>query len=196
MTKINWHEFTQENIGQWPKSVKVSVLLALGIFILAAGYWLIIHGRFTTYQQLLQEEMNLKATFETKQRQASSLADYRQQSRILHDNFTIMLKQLPENNEMPGLLPDISNAAVAAGLKVALFSPQPDVVHDFYVVLPIKISLVGSYSQLAAFLRQIATMNLLLTVQDFNVERSFSSEHGRDELVMNLTIQTYRYHPS
>ena len=61
-------------------------------------------------------------------------------------------KQVPAKNEMPGLLEEISKTGTSVGLKFELFAPQPEVKHDFYYELPIKISVIGTFMQLAEFM--------------------------------------------
>ena len=52
-----------------------------------------------------------------------------------------MLRQLPEETEVPSLLVDISQTGLAAGLEEKLFQPAQEVRKDFYAELPIKIRL-------------------------------------------------------
>lgn len=97
---------------------------------------------------------------------------------------------------MPGLLEEISKTGVASGLRFDLFAPQPEVVHDFYVELPIKIAVVGTYFQLAMFISRVAQMNRIVTLHDFTIEGVSSKDQkavSGDELVMNITAKIYRY---
>lgn len=97
---------------------------------------------------------------------------------------------------MPGLLEDISKTGVASGLKFELFAPQPEVVHEFYVERPIKISVVGTYFQLAMFISRVAEMSRIVTLHDFSIAGLSSKDNkvvSEDELVMNITAKIYRY---
>lgn len=196
MNSINLNELTLENVGQWPFWVKLGVLLGVSVLIIALGYWLIIQDSFAQYDRLTAQEVTLKADFENKQRKVFNLAEYRAQLQVLGDRFASILKQLPAKNEMPGLLEEISKTGVASGLKFELFAPQSELPHDFYVELPIKISVVGNYFQLAEFLSRVAEMNRIVTLHDFSVEGVSSKDQkvvSEDELVMNITAKIYRY---
>lgn len=196
MTQLNLNELTLENVGQWPILVKIGVLLGISLLIIALGYWLIIQDSFAKYDRLKAQEKILKADFENKQHQVFNLAEYRLQLQIMTENFASMLKQLPAKNEMPGLLEEISKTGVASGLKFELFAPQSEVTHDFYVELPIKISVVGNYFQLAEFLSRVAEMNRIVTLHEFSIEGVSSKDHkviSADELVMSITAKIYRY---
>lgn len=196
MNKIHLSELTLENVGRWPILVKIGGLLGVCLFIMICGYWYIIRVNFAKYNHLKAQEMTLKTVFENKQRQIVNLEAYRQQLKVLNEQFAAMLKQLSAKNEMPGLLEEISKTGVATGLKFELFAPQPELKHDFYVELPIQISMVGSYFQLAVFLSRIAEMNQIVTLHDFSIERVSPKENqviSADELVMNITAKIYRY---
>ncbi|MGL5742583.1 MAG: type 4a pilus biogenesis protein PilO [Legionella sp.] len=196
MNNINLNELTLDNVGQWPLIVKISVLLGVSVFIIALGYWLIIQDNFTQFNTLKAKEETLKTDFENKQRQLYNLPAYREQLQVMTERFALMLKELPEKNEMPGLLEEVSKTGVTSGLRFELFAPQPEVVHDFYIELPIKVSVVGTYFQLAMFISLLAELNRIVTLHDFNLEGVASKDHkvvSDDALIMSITAKIYRY---
>lgn len=152
--------------------------------------------KFEQYESLKQQEAPLKARFELKQHQASNLHAYQNQMKIMQERFGHMLKQLPAQNEMPGLLEDISKTGVASGLTFELFAPLPEVSHDFYIELPIKIAVVGHYHQLAVFVSRVAQMKRIVTIHDFVIEPVASEQRKNEtgnQLVMKMTAKIYRY---
>lgn len=193
---MNLNELTLDNLGQWPTPVKFGVILGVSALIVFLGYWLIAKGNFEQFESLENQEVTLKADFETKQRQAANLQAYRNQLVQMNERFGAMLKQLPAKNEMPGLLEEISKTGIASGLKFELFAPQKEVEHDFYIELPIKITVQGTYFQLAMFLSRVAEMNRIVTLHEFSIEGVSSEDKktvSEDELVMNITAKIYRY---
>lgn len=196
MNTVNLSELTLENVGQWPFAVKIGVIAGVSLLIIALGYWLIVKSNFEQFDTLKAREATLKQDFESKQYQASNLQAYRNQLQLMNERFGTMLKQLPAKNEMPGLLEEISKTGVASGLKFELFAPQSEVEHDFYIELPIKITVVGTYMQLAVFLSRVAEMNRIVTLHEFSIKGVPSKDSktvSEDELVMNITAKIYRY---
>lgn len=196
MNNFNIHELTFENVGQWPIAIKIGVICGVSLLIVALGYWLLVKPNFDQFSQLQDQEQTLKNEFETKQRQAANLQAYRNQLVIMNDRFGTMLRQLPAKNEMPGLLEEISKTGTASGLKFELFEPQKEIEHDFYVELPIKITVVGTYHQLAVFLSRVAQMNRIVTLHEFSIQGESSDNNktvSEDELVMSITAKIYRY---
>lgn len=197
MNTVNINELTLENVGQWPLPVKIGAVVGLSVLIIAIGYWLIIKSSFEQYSALQSQEVKLRTDFESKQNQAANIQAYKAQLQMMNERFGNMLKQLPAKNEMPGLLEEISKTGIVSGLKFDLFAPQPEVVHDFYIELPIKITVEGSYFQLAKFLSRVAEMNRIVTLHEFSVEGVSSKDSkvaSEDELVMKITAKIYRYH--
>jgi type IV pilus assembly protein PilO len=196
MSRISFHELTLETMGQWPKSVKTGLLLGLSGLIIILGYYLVIHDNLVSFTDLQAQEIALKANFETKQRQVVNLDDYHHQLFKLKEQLTSLLKYLPAENELYGLLEEVSKIGMVSGLKFLLFAPQPEEVHRFYTILPIKISIEGDYSQLASFLSQIATMERIVTFHDFSIKGRLSHCNQpacEDVLVMNAIAKIYRY---
>lgn len=196
MNTVNLSELTLENVGQWPTAVKIGVIAGLSFLIIALGYWLVVKANFEQYETLQTQEATLREEFEKKQHQASNLQAYRNQLQLMNERFGTMLRQLPAKNEMPGLLEEISKTGVTSGLNFELFAPQAEVVHDFYIELPIKITVVGTYMQLAMFLSRVAEMNRIVTLHEFTIQGESSKDSktvSEDELVMNITAKIYRY---
>ena len=202
---MNLNELSLDNVGQWPTPIKYSILTFLMVLIVALGYWLIVMGNFNEYNNLQAQEITLKKDFEMKQHQASNLRAYQLQMTEMKDRFGNMLKQLPTQNEMPGLLEDISKTGIASGLSFELFAPMPEVLHDFYIEVPIKIIVVGNYHQFAVFLSRVAEMSRIVTLHDFVISRNENHATKQEKLTeeqlanagelltMEITAKIYRY---
>lgn len=196
MTNMKLNELTMENIGQWPLLIKYAMAALLMLVIIGMGYWFFTSANLAQYDALVSEEATLKTTFEQKQRQASSLQLYENQLQIMNERFGTMLRQLPAQSEMVGLLDDISKTGVAAGLSFELFAPMPEVTHDFYVEVPINVKVEGTYEQLAVFLSRIAAMRRIVTLHDFEIVATKSQNEkvaSGDKLEMSIIIKIYRY---
>lgn len=195
MANFNLNELTLDDIGHWPNPVKYAVLAIIFSLIVGLGYWIIIARSLEEYDSLVREEKNLKQQFERKQYLASNLQAYKNQIAIMQEKFGDMLRQLPTKNEMPGLLEDISKTGIASGLVFESFAPEPEVIHDFYIELPIKIAVLGNYHQLAVFLSRVAQMRRIVTLHDFQVTVADKEKQkeNNDLLLMKLTAKIYRY---
>ena len=82
-----------------------------------------------------------------------------------------MLRQLPSKTEMPDLLVDISQTALAAGIVVDLFQPGAEVVKEFYAEKPIQLKMLGTYHQFGTFISGVASLPrvVILTMHDVSL---------------------------
>ena len=169
-TLVFWG-LTFGNRKELPLILKGLSVIGLLFLLTILGYWLIIQPNAHKYQALLEQEAVLKNQFEVQQQQAGNFQAYLQQLRTIKKRFGNLLKQLPSQNEMPCLLEDISKTGISSGLSFELFAPQPELAHDFYIEMPINLSVVGNYNQFAVFLSRIAQMDRIVTPHDFEITR-------------------------
>lgn len=196
MNYLNLNELALDDIARWPFAIKISTVVVLVLLLITLGYFLIINQLFFHYTELQDKETVLRSDFELKQHQASNLQAYRNEMQIMRERFGNMLRQLPTENEMPGLLEDLSKTAIASGLTIELFAPSSEVEHDFYSELPIQISALGNYSQIAIFISRVAQMSRIVTMHNFtitNPDVDKQKNNSGDRLQIKLTAKIYRY---
>jgi len=179
--------------GRWPLTVLAAAVAAtfvlLTIFLVYFFVWNDIRPEL---QQKEDQEQTLRHEYQQKHAQAVNLAVYKQQLKDLQRSFGALLRQLPGRTEVPNLLVDISQTALAAGLQQKLFQPQPEQAQDFYAELPIKMVLTGSYHQFGQFVSGIAALPRIVTLHDIDIKPT-GSDSGYDDLTLTLTAKTYRY---
>src|SRR5210317_377635 len=180
------------DVGRWPLPFRVAVIIIVFALVTGLGiYWFIVKDKAPQLERAEAEEVELRLTFENKQRKAANYDAYRQQLAQIEQSFGTMLRQLPGETEIPRLIVDISQTGLAAGLQEKLFQPQPEMPKDFYAEKPITISLSGGYHEIAKFVSGIAGLPRIVTLHDINITPE--SNEGFDNLSMEVTAQTYRY---
>jgi len=100
-----------------------------------------------------------------------------------------MIRQLPDKTEVAGLIVDISQTGLAAGLEFELFKPGAEKPAEFYSELPISIRVLGEYHQLGEFVSGVAKLPRIVTTHNISITRSGGTGGS---LVMNATAKTYR----
>ena len=180
------------DLGGASTGAKAFLLIVIAVGILAAGYWFIVKDQRTQLQSVERTETELRNEFENKQRKAASLSIYEQQLDEMRVMLRSLLRQLPSRTEMPDLLVDISQTALASGIETELFEPRGEVLQDFYAELPIAIRMSGSYHQFGSFVSGVASLSrvVILTMQDIELE---PVEGQPGVLRMEGTVTTYRY---
>lgn len=189
---IDLNDLDVNNFGTWPMPVKIISTTILSLIILFLGYWTDTRKQLAQLDAQQREEMNLRTTFEDKQSKAANLDAYKEQMATMKASFGALLRQLPEKTEVPGLIEDISHQGLAAGLEFRTIRLLPENQIDFYVELPIEISVVGSFHQFGEFVSNIAALPRIVTLHDFSI-KPIKGDSGPDNLIMNITAKTYRY---
>ncbi len=182
----------RRDIGRWPLLFR---LLTIAVIFVAVAiglvYYFVWNGQRPELLQAEQEESELRNTFDSKQRKAANLEQYKAQLAEMERTFGAMLRQLPGKTEVPSLLVDISQTGLGSGLEEKLFQPANEVRRDFYAELPIKIRLTGSYHELGAFVSGIAALPRIVTLH--NIEMKPETKDSSDQLLLDVTAKTYRY---
>lgn len=177
------------NIGSWPSPVKVIIMVLLFALVLGGGYYAYLTDKQSTLQRAQAKEMDLRQDYEKKSFQAANLDAYRAQKEEIERMFGALLRQLPSDTEVPGLLEDITRTALDQELTIESIDLQPERKTEFYVELPIDIVVEGSFHKIGAFVSGVANLSRIVTLHDFKIEPQGSP----DVLKMSIVAKTYRY---
>lgn len=188
---MNLHELNNlaDDPGSVSWSIKSLALAAIMTIILLLGYQLIIVNELEELAGVELKEQQLRTDFETKQKRASQLPQYKVQLEEMQRSFSILLRQLPSDTEIPGLILDISEKGLSNGLELELFEPQGEIQMEFYAEKPIKIIAKGSYRELATFVSDISGLSRIVTINNIDLK----PEDNSGRLRLEATLKTYRY---
>lgn len=188
LKEIDFADLDIQQIGIWPKPVKMILLVSVVIVVLLSGYFLKVKDLRQQHQTEFRKETTLLQQYETKSFQAANLDAYRQQMIELDKTFGALLKQLPKDTEVPGLLEDITEVAYGSGLSMKSISLQPEKVSEFYIELPIKIDVTGDYHDFGSFVSGVAALPRIVTLHDYSIKNI-------DGGLLNMVVEakTYRY---
>ncbi|MDO5610556.1 MAG: type 4a pilus biogenesis protein PilO [Pseudomonadota bacterium] len=179
------------NIGAWPRNMQWVFCGVTVAVILLLAYLLLFSGQREELQGLEGKERELRKTFEDKQGQAANLEPLKQQLAQMEQELQQMLRQLPSKTEMPDIITDISQTALASGIRNEVFRPEAEVAREFYAEKPIQLRLVGNYHQFGAFVSGVASLPRVVIMTMHNITLTPKDRTGA--LVMEGTVKTYRY---
>jgi len=196
--KINIRELDFNNIGGWPREAKIGLYVLVALLIIGLAWWVFVRDQRETLRGLESTETELRSEFEKKQGRASNLEPLKQQLAHMEQQLQQMLRQLPSKTEMPDLITDISQTAIATGISNELFQPGPEVPKEFYAEKPIALRMVGSYHQFGGFVSGVASLPrvVIMTMHDISLKPRGNSEAGiraNSPLELAGTVKTYRY---
>jgi len=199
--KVSLRELDVSNMGSWPREYKIGFCVLLALIIFGLLWYLVTRPKGQELERLEKREVELRQDFEEKQGRATNLEPLKQQLAQMEQQLQQMLRQLPSRTEMPALINDISQTALATGILNELFKPGPETPKEFYAEKPIELKMVGTYHQFGAFVSGVASLPrvVIMTMHDI----SLRPRGGRGDSVVPLgpnsslelagTVKTYRY---
>ena len=177
------------NIGAWPNPVKIILMVVSFTVILGAGYYFYLTDKQALLDRAEAKELELRKDYEFKAEKAANLEEYRSQKQEMEATFGALLKQLPQDTEVPGLLDDITRTALDNELTIESIDLQAERQLEFYVELPIDIVVEGNYHKIGSFVSGVAALSRIVTLHDFELEPQDSTTN----LKLRILAKTYRY---
>ncbi|MDO9168107.1 MAG: type 4a pilus biogenesis protein PilO [Methylobacter sp.] len=184
LSDINWDP---NEAGTWPLPIKAATIVVICILVFGAGVYYDTLDQLAALDVSEQKELDLKQSFEVKQKKSINLQDYQDQLAQIEIQLEDMIRQMPTKEEVASLLIDISKTGLASGLEFRLFKPGTPIRKDFYSELPINIEVTGKYEALGLFVSGLASLPRIVTVHDVSI----IPESKEGKMRMAATVKTY-----
>lgn len=184
------------NPGGWPVEAKIGAAVLVGLLAVFLGWYLVISDQKAQLESLELREQELRGQFEGLAAKAANLEPLKQQLAQMEQMLKQMLRQLPSKTEMPDLITDISQTALASGIATELFKPGPEVNKEFYAEQPISLRMTGTYHQFGSFVGGVASLPrvIIMTFHDISLSPREAPRGGAPGVLELVgTVKTYRY---
>lgn len=190
LNEFDLNDLDINNAGIWPLPIKIIVALLVFGLIVGGGYWFLVKDQYMQLERVEKVELDLRKKYEEKAYQVANLEVFKAQMAEMEETFGALVRQLPSETEVPGLLEDITNTALGSGLALKQVKLLPEQRRDFYAELPINIQVSGSYHELASFVSSVASLPRIVTLHDLTIKPIGGDG---EQLDMQVVARTYRY---
>jgi len=180
-----------ENIGSWPLPIKVVIWVATAILAGFLVFQFQLSDSLASLEKKATQEKVLMEEFESKAFQAANLDRYKKQMEEMESSFGALVRQLPSDTEVPGLLEDISQLGLDSGLEFESIDLGKEKVVEFYAELPINITVKGGYHSIGSFISGVAALPRIVTLHDYTIRPE--AKDSPNILTLTITAKTYRY---
>lgn len=165
------------------------VMMATVFFMLTSiEYLLLIHPLFVKMNELKYERQRLQRTLTVSQHKKDAMEHLRQELDILIKQHEIFIRALGHQDNGSHLLETISGMASHLALSLDSLSPMREKKHQFYMELPVKISLLGEYHQLLMFLNQLNANAFVFNWSYLDVTSLLEQTHDALKLKMIISL--------
>jgi len=168
------------------------MICGLVVFALAGlGYYLhSMHAESIAALTIEIEETRQSA--QKHQAIAARRDDLKARLTILDESLKVAIALLPETREIPDLLTQISQLGSTAGLEFRLFKPEPEKKADFYAEVPVNLTILGRFHDLARFFDHLSKLSRIVNVTDIKIGLAKGS--GDTQLLTtNCLLTTFRF---
>ena len=160
-----------------------TIVILVGAFVYFA--YLPKHKQIGVLDRTYKE---LSAKLEKAKINAAQLNAYRTKMKAAEAQFNIVMKALPEKEEIPALLDGIAMAARDAGLDIIQFQPKTEVIKEFYAEVPLLIHVSGNYHNVAVFFDKLSNLPRIVNVSAIKLV-----PQKKEEAKLNATCQAVTY---
>lgn len=182
-------------IEKWAKLPLVyRTLITLGTVVLLSAVYIgsIYLPQKDKRDNLEMEIKNTQSQLQNFKRRARDINKLKAELAEKEIKLKEILRQLPDQKEIPNLLTNISNVGKESGLEFLVFKPKPEIPKEFYAEIPIDISVSGSYHNVAMFFDKISKLPRIICITNLSMGEAKPSERQMI-LKTNCVVTTYKY---
>jgi type IV pilus assembly protein PilO len=175
-------------LNKLPLAARIGV--GAGLLLLVGGaYFVVFYGDIESSikaaqgqeQQLRTDLAEARKNEFAYQKDLAELTDRQHRQRELN-------KVLPVETEYPSFLSAVQSVANVSGIGLTSWTPQPEVNEKFYARVPMKVTLVGRYHQVAKFFYGVGQLDRIINME--NISLTDPKVQGDDVVVKTEALAT------
>ncbi len=159
------------DVNTAPAGVKALVSVLPAIVISAVVVILLILPRYKEIKRLNGEITKQDNEIAVDQVKAAKLSTLKVENEKKKKKLDELKLQLPEEKEVSGLLKQVSDLSIRAGLKIMSWKPEQRRDHQSGIIyeIPVSVELSGSYNNLGIFFSSLTKLNRIVNISDIKI---------------------------
>jgi type IV pilus assembly protein PilO len=102
------------------------------------------------------------------------------------------LRILPVTAEIAAFLDDLNRLAELSGLRMEQVQPNPEVAEQFFIRVPVALSIRGKYHELSKFFYNISRLERAINMENISLHVADTHSDGEVELAVAVNATTFR----
>jgi type IV pilus assembly protein PilO len=181
-----------EQFARVPMQQKVAALVGIIAVICGGFYFVFISDNLDLIEVNEAKLGDQERELFKLQQQAQHRTQFMREVERLKQRLAEAEEQLPKQAEIPKLLRDIAYEAQQSGLRMDRFELQPEAQQGDFAAVPVKMSVRGSYHEIAVFLDRLSKMPRIVNVTDLTMTTP-RMENKKIVVGSSYTATTYRF---
>jgi type IV pilus assembly protein PilO len=183
---------TKQDIVKMPTWQKALIVAGVILLLGALWYYLLYSPTKGQIATLEARMVKLKKDIELQEKAKATRRSLQVQIKEIERELEVLRSELPEEKEIPALLSTMTEVGRMNGLDFALFKQEKAVRKDYYSEIPIQITVVGGFHEVAQFLAKVGSMERILQISDLKMGK-YKSLDGGGQLEAAMRATTYKY---
>ena len=178
-----------DKLSKLTRLQRILICVATFIFIVGPFVYFSFLPKYRKIADLEKTLYNEKKQLEIVKKKASVLPEYERKLKNTEGQFNLAKKALPETEEIPSLLTNISSAGRTSGLDFSLFEPKAEKAEGFYATIPVDLRFSGYYHDIVAFYDKVSRLPRIVNIKNIIM----SSSEKEEKLNTQCYAFTYKF---
>jgi len=176
------------DIGSMPAAAKIVLSVLPAVIISLLVVLLVILPKSKEIKKLSAEITKQENQMAVDQVKASKLVTLKVENEKLKKRLDELKLQLPEEREVTGLLKQVSDLGIKAGLKIVSWKPEQKRDHSSGIIyeIPVSVELSGGYHNLGIFFSSLTKLNRIVNISDIKVG---DAKPQRNEAILKIVFK-------
>jgi Tfp pilus assembly protein PilO len=185
--QIRWN-----NIGFWPFSLRLMVIVLWGFIVLHISYRLFVAPKKLTLNNLQVQQRILNDNLKQTKHIAQTLPELEKNVGAGQAKLQVLTQAFVSKSEANNIYNILPKMLGILQLKLLGIEPIDNKYYDVYEIHQLQLRMEGSYLKVAIFLQYLCERFPFLTIADFTLQNTQSTKLPTDSLLINFTLQEYQ----
>jgi len=167
-----------ERLSKAPFKHKVLGLVLATALIGAAFYFMFYSDGVDQLTALDSKVKALQVEVASYEEKKLKYMAFRAEVNKLLEEQKELLKVLPSTAEIPSFLQSLHAQGELSGLNILTFEPKGEQRRNFYAMIPVRMSISGSFHQINKFFHMVGQLKRIVNIQNLSLEDPKPAEQG------------------
>lgn len=173
-----------------PAAGQILILALVAIAIVGGLSYVYVYPLFDQKDQKKKQLDQLNAENAVNEAFRQKLADYQARIKALTQQLETLHSIVPDEPEMDSYMKLIFNDSQSTGIHVRTFVPQPEVQQKYYVEMPVRVHMDGTYWTLVNFFDRLAREQRIVSVTSMTLGPAAGGGMGTYKVGSGETVGT------
>lgn len=181
-----------DRIAKAPLAAKIGGVAGGVVLLTLLNFFLFIQPMEEQIEQQIVQIDALNRDLAEKRSIAQNLTEKRREMAELEQQLQEALTELPMRKDVEELLAQLNDIGKKSGLEISSVEPGTEQSATFFSRIPIRMSVSGSYHEIAMFLQEVANMRRIVNVNNIKLG-SPTERNEKVTLKSEFLATTFRF---